>query len=104
MYLMCLNVSNRQISTELGVGKNVAQNMTSLIRNEVMLKTPEPALYGEVEIDEAYVISGHKGQRRIVWRRGRVGRRNRLRGARGRGTLMKENPHVFGMVQRCGMS
>ena len=70
MYLMCLNVSNLRISYELGVGKNVAQKMASLIRNEVMTKTPEPALYGEV--DEAYVISGHKGQRSIVWRSGCV--------------------------------
>jgi len=32
----------------------------------------------------------------------RKGRRNRLRGARGRGTLEKEKPPVFGMIQRSG--
>ena len=32
----------------------------------------------------------------------RKGRRNRLKGARGRGTLEKEKPPVFGMIQRGG--
>ena len=32
----------------------------------------------------------------------RKGRRNRLRGARGRGTLEKEKPPIFGMIQRGG--
>ena len=35
-------------------------------------------------------------------KKGRKGRRNRLRGARGRGTLEKEKPPVFGMIQRGG--
>ena len=35
-------------------------------------------------------------------RKGRDGRRNRLKGARGRGTLEKEKPPIFGMIQRCG--
>lgn len=34
--------------------------------------------------------------------KGREGRRNRLKGARGRGTLEKEKPPIFGMIQRCG--
>jgi len=37
-----------------------------------------------------------------VKKKGREGRRNRLKGARGRGTLEKEKPPVFGMIQRCG--
>jgi transposase-like protein len=32
----------------------------------------------------------------------RKGRRNRLKGARGRGTLEKEKPPIFGMIQRGG--
>ena len=32
----------------------------------------------------------------------RKGRRNRLKGARGRGTLAKEKPPIFGMIQRGG--
>jgi transposase-like protein len=31
-----------------------------------------------------------------------IGRRNRLRGERGRGTLEKEKPPIFGMIQRGG--
>jgi len=32
----------------------------------------------------------------------REGRQNRLKGALGRGTLEKEKPPIFGMIQRCG--
>src|SRR5208337_1453702 len=35
-------------------------------------------------------------------KKGRVGRRRRLKGERGRGTLEKEKPPVFGMMQRTG--
>jgi transposase-like protein len=42
----------------------------------------------------------------FAWRKqkkkGRQGRRNRLKGARGRGTLEKEKPPIFGMIQRDG--
>lgn len=34
--------------------------------------------------------------------KGRKGRRNRLKGKRGRGTLKNEKPPIFGMIQRCG--
>ncbi len=60
------------------------------------------SLSGEVECDEVYVVAGHKGNPEAVARKGRSGRRNRLRGAPGRGTLEKEKPPVFGMIQRCG--
>ena len=55
-----------------------------------------------MECDEVYIVAGHKGHPAAVARKGREGRRNRLRGERGRGTLEKEKPPVFGMVQRCG--
>src|SRR5262245_62559231 len=35
-------------------------------------------------------------------KKGRPGRRRRLKGAPGRGTLAKEKPPVFGMIQRGG--
>jgi transposase len=35
-------------------------------------------------------------------RKGRAGRRRRLKGERGRGTLAKEKPPIFGMLQRGG--
>ena len=56
----------------------------------------------EVECDEAYVIAGHKGQPEVVKKKGRQGRRRRLKGQAGRGTLAKESPPVFGMMQRGG--
>jgi ISXO2-like transposase domain len=59
-------------------------------------------LLDEVECDEAYVIAGHKGQPEVVKKKGRKGRRRRLKGKAGRGTLEKERPPVFGMMQRGG--
>jgi transposase-like protein len=35
-------------------------------------------------------------------KKGRIGRRRRLNGERGRGTLAKEKPPIFGMFQRTG--
>ena len=55
-----------------------------------------------MEFDEVYVIAGHKGNPDAVRAKGRKGRRNRLKGARGRGTLEKEKPPIFGMIQRSG--
>ena len=59
-------------------------------------------LSGEIEADEVYIVAGHKGNPEIVRRLGREGRRRRLRGARGRGTLATEKPPVFGLIQRGG--
>ena len=59
-------------------------------------------LSDEVECDEAYVIAGHKGHPEAVKKKGRKGRRRRLKGKGGRGTLEKERPPVFGMIQRGG--
>jgi transposase-like protein len=59
-------------------------------------------LSGEVEGDEVYVVAGHKGHPEIVRKLGRKGRRRRLKGARGRGTLDKEKPPIFGLFQRNG--
>jgi len=59
-------------------------------------------LTGEVECDEVYVVAGHKGQPTAVRAKGRDPRRNRLKACRGRGTLEKEKPPIFGMIQRNG--
>ena len=48
------------------------------------------------------MIAGHKGQPEVVQSKGRQGRRCRLKGQAGRGTLEKERPPVFGMIQRGG--
>jgi transposase-like protein len=59
-------------------------------------------LSNEVECDEAYVVAGHKGYPEVVKSKGRKGRRRRRKGKSGRGTLEKEKPPVFGMIQRGG--
>jgi transposase-like protein len=47
-------------------------------------------------------MAGHKGQPEVVKKKRRKGRRRRLKGKRGRGTVEKERPPVFGMMQRGG--
>lgn len=49
-----------------------------------------------------YITAGHKGQPEVVASLGRKGRRRKLRGRRGRGTLAGEKPPVLGMIQRNG--
>ena len=53
-----------------------------------------------VECDEVYVVVGHKG--RLDQIKGRDPRRRRLKGAPGRGTLVKEKPSISGMIERGG--
>lgn len=53
-------------------------------------------------MDEVYMVAGHKGKPQSVTAKGRLGRRRRLKGARGRGTAEKDKPPIFGMVQRGG--
>jgi hypothetical protein len=65
-------------------------------------KKPTVILSNEVECDEAYVTAGHKGQPEVVKSKGRPGRRRRRKGKAGRGTMEKERPPVFGMMQRGG--
>lgn len=57
---------------------------------------------GEAEFDEVYLVAGHKGHPDKVKAKGRPGRRRRLKGSRGRGTLEKEKPPILGMVERGG--
>jgi hypothetical protein len=69
LYLMGLNLSNRQIAEELGLAGPDVQLMTERLRHGLAAKTPA-ALEGEVEIDEVYVVAGHKGQPAAVAKRG----------------------------------
>lgn len=48
------------------------------------------------------MIAGHKGYPEVVARLGRPGRRRRLKGKRGRGTLAEEKPPILGILQRGG--
>ena len=38
------------------------QAMTERLRKGLVAKTPPVSLAGEVEVDEVYVVAGHKGQ------------------------------------------
>src|SRR3954463_9423887 len=99
-YFMGVNLSNRQIAQELGVCESDAQAMTEVLRHGIVATTPDVVLSGDVEFDELYVVAGHKGKPEAVRAKGREGRRNRLKG--GRGTLEKEKPPIFGMIERGG--
>lgn len=55
-----------------------------------------------VEADEVYIVAGHKGRPDIVRQQQRKGRRRRLKGAPGRGTLSTEKPPILGLIQRGG--
>lgn len=100
LYLMGLNVSNRQIAEELGLNESDGQAMAELLRGGIVKRRPKVRMKGVVECDEVYVVAGHKGKPDKI--KGRTARRRRLRGARGRGTLEKEKPPIFGMIERGG--
>jgi transposase-like protein len=102
LYFMGLNLSNEQIAQELDIDPDDAQVMASQLREGIVQRKPEVTLSGAVECDEVYVVAGHKGHPEAVRKKGRPGRRRRLKGAPGRGTLEKEKPPIFGMIQRGG--
>ncbi len=70
LYLMGLNLSNRQIAQELGLAGADAQLMTERLRHGLAARIPAATLEGEVELDEVYVVAGHKGQPAAVAKRG----------------------------------
>ena len=90
LYLMGLNLSNRQIAGELGLSGSDVQAMAGQLRRGLVAKTPAARLEGEVEIDEVYVVAGHKGQPAAVAKGGEqdgaAGWRERRAAARWRRT------------------
>lgn len=62
LYLLSLNLSNRQIALELDLNEGDVQRMAQQLREAVVSKKPPIQLSGEVECDEVYVVAGHKGQ------------------------------------------
>src|SRR6188508_890950 len=61
LYFMGLNLSNRQIAQELDLNEDDVHAMTEQLRSGLVAKAPAVRLEGTVEIDEVYVIAGHKG-------------------------------------------
>ena len=47
--------------------------MTEQLRDGLAAKAPDVTLAGEVEVDEVYVVAGHKGQPAAVAKRGSSG-------------------------------
>ena len=70
LYLMGLNLSNRQIAQDLDLCVSDVQAMTEALRQGLTARLPPARLEGEVEIDEVYVVAGHKGQAAAVAKRG----------------------------------
>ncbi len=102
LYFLGLNLSNEQIARELDLDPDDAQRMCTQLRQGTVKHKPQVVLSGEVECDEVYVVAGHKGHPKAVQKKQRLGRRRRLKGERGRGTLEKEKPPILGMIQRTG--
>jgi transposase-like protein len=72
-YFMGLNLSNRQIAQELDLNQSDVQLMTEQLRTGLAAKIPPVRLGGEVEIDEAHGVAGHKGNPAAVAKRGDQG-------------------------------
>ena len=70
LYLMGLNLSNRQIAQELGLDASDTQAMTEQLRQGLVARAPVTKLEGTAEIDEVYIVAGHKGQPLEVEKRG----------------------------------
>ena len=100
LYLMGLNLSNRQIAEELNLNESDGQAMAEALRGGIVKRRSNVRMDGVVECDEVYVVAGHKGRPDQI--KGRAPRRRRLQGAPGRGTLEKEKPPIFGMIERGG--
>src|SRR4051794_28497997 len=66
LYLMGLNLSDRQIAQELDLAEADVQTMTEQSRLGLTTKLPPARLEGEVEIGEVYVVAGHEGQPAVV--------------------------------------
>ena len=100
LYLMGLNLSNRQIAQELNLAASDGQAMAEQLRGGIVQRRSKGRMSGVVECDEVYVVAGHKGRPDQI--KGRAPRRRRLQGTPGRGTLEKEKPPIFGMIERGG--
>ncbi len=61
LYFMGLNLSNLQIAREMGLNEDDVHVMATGLREGLVAKVPPVKLEGVVEIDEVYVVAGHKG-------------------------------------------
>jgi transposase-like protein len=100
LYLMGLNLSNRHIAEELNLNESDGPAMAEAWRGGIVKRRSKVRMSGVVEGDAVYVVAGHQGRPDQL--RGRTPRRRRRQGARGRGTLAKDKPPIFGMIEGGG--
>ena len=100
--LLQKKISTNQIANELQVDGNTARRMVGLIRGSIFLsiRLDDSSLNDEVEIDEAYVTAGSKGNDESRTE----ARESRKRGLkkRGRGTYETDKTPIVGFTQRAG--
>ena len=72
--------------------------LKSTLRAGIVAKKPIK-LSGKVESNEVYITARHKEHPAIAAHEKRKGRRRKLRGSHGRGTLAGKRPPVLGMIQ-----
>ena len=99
LYFLGLNLSNNQIAKELNLKQSTAQNIATTLREKVVENKPKVKIEDKAEIDEVYVISGHKGNSEAVKAKNREPRVRRLKGARGRGTAQNDKVPIVGIIQ-----
>src|SRR5882724_8944266 len=98
-YVMGLNLSTAQIAHALDRHANDVYHRTM---NQRTAPKKPARVSGAVECDVVSVGAGHTGCRANVRAQGRQGRRCRVEGSRGRGTLVQEKPPIGGMIERGG--
>ena len=102
LYFLGLNLSNNQIAKELNLSQSTAQDIATTLRKSILENKPKAKIKNEAEIDEVYVISGHKGDSEAVKSKNREPRVRRLKGARGRGIAQNDKVPIVGIIQRGG--
>jgi len=102
LYFIGLNLSNNQIAKELNLKPSTAQNIATTLRKGILENKPKVKIEDKAEIDEVYVVSGHKGNSEAVKAKNREPRLRRLKGARGRGTAENDKVPIVGIIQRNG--
>jgi transposase-like protein len=88
---MGLNLSNLQIARELDLNDDDVQAMASALRDGLVARAPAVQLEGVVEIDEVYVVAGHKGNPPAVKKKAAAGAGGGLRERRAAALWKRKN-------------
>lgn len=94
LYFMGLNLSKTQIAKELNLNKDDVHQMTTQLREGIVLKKPTVLFADEVECDEVYVIAGHKGKPGAIKKRPKTPQATPQGPARPRHTRQREASHI----------